>query len=56
MWVLELHTVLVEEVLGDGALDGLPVLQLQRERLRLRRPPRHVAHLPTRKRMMFQVC
>ena len=43
VWVAQFHLVLVEEVLGHGALDRLAVLELQREALHLRRPPRHVA-------------
>ena len=42
--VAQLHLVLVQEVLGDGALDRLAILELQRERLHLRRTARHVAH------------
>jgi hypothetical protein len=33
--VAQLHLVLVQEVLGDGALHRLPVLELQREALHL---------------------
>ena len=40
----QLDLILVEEVLGHGALHRLPVLQLQREALHLRGPPRHVTH------------
>ena len=40
----QLDLILVEEVLGHGALHRLPVLQLQGEALHLRGPPRHVTH------------
>ena len=40
----QLDLILVEEVLGHGALHRLPVLQLQGEALHLRGPPRDVTH------------
>ena len=44
MGVLQLDPVLVEEVLGNCALDSLASLQLERERLSLSWSPRYVAH------------
>ena len=43
----QLDLILVEEVLGHGALHRLPVVQLQGEALHLRGPPGDVTHLDT---------